>query len=101
MNNLTPVFQLFIGLIAAIMTAVVIPWIQKKLSIEKQVELAGWVEIAVAAAEQLYAGSGRGEEKKAYVLEFLAEKGYTVDTDALLASVNALIEAAVYQLKNG
>ena len=30
----------------------------------------GWVKIAVAAAEQLYKGSDRGEEKKAYDLHF-------------------------------
>ena len=49
------------------------------------------MKIGVAAAEQLYKGQGRGEEKKKYVLEFLASMGFTVDEEA----INAAIEAAV------
>ena len=60
-------------------------------------ELLEWVKIGVAAAEQLYEGQGRGEEKKKYVLEFLASMGFTVDEEA----VNAAIEAAVNQLNGG
>jgi hypothetical protein len=55
------------------------------------------VKIGVAAAEQLYKGQGRGEEKKKYVLEFLASMGFTVDEEA----INAAIEAAVNQLNGG
>ena len=41
------------------------------------------MKIAVAAAEQLYKGSDRGEEKKAYVLNWLNKQGITIDTDKL------------------
>lgn len=54
------------------------------------------MKIAVTAAEQIYTGSGRGEEKKAYVLNWLQEHGITVDAEKL----DALIEAAVYDLTN-
>ena len=54
-------------------------------------------EIAVSAAEQIYTGSGRGEEKKAYVLEWLRSHGVTVDDEKL----DAMIEAAVYELTQG
>ncbi|MDR3728166.1 MAG: phage holin, LLH family, partial [Oscillospiraceae bacterium] len=47
-------------------------------------------------AEQIYTGSGRGEEKKAYVLNWLQEHSITVDAEKL----DALIEAAVYDLTN-
>ena len=53
-----------------------------------------WVTVAVEAAEQLYVGSGRGAEKKAYVVQFLQEKGFTLDPDSL----DKLIEAAVFNL---
>jgi DUF1365 family protein len=56
--------------------------------------LERWVKTAVKAAEQLYKGSGRGEEKKQYVLDFLAAKGLTMDMDI----VEALLEAAVFGL---
>ena len=55
------------------------------------------MKIAVAAAEQIYTGSGRGEEKKAYVLEWLRSHGVTVDDEKL----DAMIEAAVYELSQG
>ena len=46
------------------------------------------------AAEQLYTGSGRGAEKKAYVVEFLNSKGFKIDAETL----DKLIEAAVFNL---
>ena len=55
------------------------------------------MKIAVSAAEQIYTGSGRGEEKKAYVLEWLRSHGVTVDDEKL----DAMIEAAVYELTQG
>jgi len=100
MIDLTPILQAVVGLIAALVTAFLIPFIKSKLSAAKQAELVSWVSIAVTAAEQLYAGPGRGEEKKEYVMEFLEGKGYTVDTDTVSDAVNALIEAVVYELKN-
>jgi hypothetical protein len=48
-----------------------------------------WVTVAVEAAEQIYTGSGRGAEKKAYVIDFLTEKGFKIDADSL----DKLIEA--------
>ena len=53
-----------------------------------------WVTVAVEAAEQLYTGSGRGAEKKAYVVEFLNSKGFKIDAETL----DKLIEAAVFNL---
>ena len=50
--------------------------------------------IGAAAAEQLYKGAGRGEEKKQYVIDFLKQKGFKVDEESV---INA-IEAAVKQL---
>ena len=57
-------------------------------------EILIWVNIAVTAAEQIFTGSGRGEEKKEYVLKFLEERGFKVDFETL----DALIEAAVKKL---
>ena len=56
-----------------------------------------WVRIAVTAAEQIYNGTGRGQEKKKYVEDWLKAHGVTVDSEKL----DAMIESAVYELKNG
>ena len=70
------------------------PYIKSKTTAEQQKEINAWVKIAVSAAEQIYTGSGRGEEKKEYVINWLREHGITVDE----AKLDALIEAAVYEL---
>lgn len=77
--------------------AIVIPWIKSKTTAEQQREVNAWTRIAVTAAEQIYSGSGRGEEKKQYVLNWLRAHGIEVDE----AKLEALIESAVYELKYG
>ena len=97
MIDITPIVNAVIALIAAMVSVFLIPWIKSKTTDAQRKELVEWVKIGVAAAEQLYKGQGRGEEKKQYVLDFLKQKGFTVDEE----SVNAAIEAAVSQLNGG
>ena len=95
--NITPIVEAVLLLIAAVFTAVVIPYIKSKTTAQQQTEINAWVKIAVSAAEQIFNGSGRGAEKKAYVLEWLKQRGITVDE----AKLDAMIESAVYELKSG
>ena len=95
--DITPIIEAVAALIAVIITAVVIPYIKSKTTTQQQAQINAWVKIAVAAAEQIYKGSGRGEEKKEYVINWLEERGFTLDED----EVDALIESAVYELNNG
>ena len=88
MFDITVIIEAVFALLAAIITAIVIPYIKSKTTASQQAE--------ITAAEQIYTGSGRGEEKKAYVLNWLQEHGITVDAEKL----DALIEAAVYDLTN-
>ena len=94
MIDITPIVNAVIALIAAAVSVFLIPWIKSKTTDAQRKELVEWVKIGVAAAEQLDKGQGRGEEKKQYVLDFLKQKGFTVDEE----SINAAIEAAVSQL---
>ena len=94
MTDLTPIVNAVIALIAAIITTFLIPWIKSKIDAAKLAQIVEWVGIAVRAAEQIYNESGMGEEKKQYVLDFLADKGFTLDPN----SINAMIEAAVKEL---
>lgn len=97
MTDITPILEAAAALIAAVITAVVIPYIKRRTTIAQQEEISAWVKIAVTAAEQIYSGSGRGAEKKAYALAWLQEHGMKLDETRL----DALIEAAVYQLSGG
>ena len=97
MIDITPIVNAVIALLAAGVSVFLIPWIKSKTTDEQRNELLEGVEVGVAAAQLLYKGQGRGEEKKKYVLEFLASMGFTVDEEA----INAAIEAAVNQLNGG
>lgn len=94
--DITPIVEAVIMLIAAIISVFLIPWIKSKTTDSQRQQLVSWTKIAVAAAEQMFVGSGRGEEKKKYVLSFLEEKGLFIDEN----TVNAAIEAAVKQLNS-
>ena len=53
------------------------------------------LKIAVTAAEQIFIGSGRGTEKKEYVIKWLAEHGVKYDS----SKIDEKIESAIYELK--
>ncbi len=95
--DITPIVEAVVAVVCAVVTCVLIPYIKSKTTAEQQAEINAWVKIAVSAAEQIYSGSGRGEEKKAYVVEWLRSHGITLDSEKL----DAMIEAAVYELKQG
>lgn len=97
MFDITPIVEAILALVAVVITGIVIPYIKKRTTTEQQKEIIAWVKIAVAAAEQIYVGSGRGPEKKLYVVKWLVDRNITVDTN----KIDALIEAAVYELNSG
>lgn len=93
--DITPIINAIIALAAALVTAFLVPWLKKKAAACDMEELLSWVNIAVAAAEQLYI-STQGDEKKMYVLKYLADKGYKVDEE----DVENTIESEVLRLHN-
>lgn len=50
MYNITPIVEAVFALIAAIITALVIPYIRSKTTMQQQAEINAWVKIAVNAA---------------------------------------------------
>lgn len=91
MIDLTPIFQAIITLAATAVTVFLIPWLRKRYGNETLEKAKSWVQIAVYAAEKAY-GAGHGEEKLAYAEEVLAQHKIKLDTDTLLALVNAEIK---------
>lgn len=72
--DITPIVNAALALIGAGVSVFLIPWLKKQTTEAQRKELTAWVKIGVAAAEQLYVGQGRGEEKKQYVLDFLSRR---------------------------
>jgi hypothetical protein len=90
MIDLTEIVTAALGLLAALITAYVLPWIKAKLGAQKYENAMMVTRTLVEAAEQIFKGPGRGAEKVAYVQRQLAARGITFDKDA--------VEAAVYKL---
>lgn len=83
-----------ISIIGALITYVLVPYLRTQTTEAKRKKMWNWVLVAVQAAEQLYKSPGAGQDKKAYVLDKLNQKGIKIDA----AQLDLLIEAAVYQL---
>ena len=97
MIDFTPIVEAVLVLIGTLITTLLVPYIKKKTTVAQREEIVGWCRIAVAAAEQIYKGQGRGEEKKEYVFAWLTEHGIDLDDD----KIEAIVEAAVYELTIG
>ncbi len=93
--DLTQIIVAILTLAISMVSAFLIPYIKTKVTAEQFNTIKLWVQVAVQAAEMLYVGSGRGEEKKKYVLDFLKSKGFTLNME----EIENLIEAAVLELK--
>ena len=96
MIDITPIIEAIITVIVLCITTFLIPYIKSKTTAAQQEQIQAWVNIAVMAAEQLIQGSGKGAEKKEYVIKWLNKHNITFDAEKL----DAMIEAAVYKLTN-
>ena len=96
MIDITEIVVAVIGLIATIITTVLVPYLKKKINIENYEIIKTWAKIGVQAAEMIYTESGMGAEKKEYVKNFLNEKGLDIDEE----TISVLIESAVLEMKN-
>ena len=93
--DLTPILQALIGLICALITYKLIPWIKSKTTAQQQQNLETAARIAVYAAEQIFRGNANvGSEKFAYALRALEDAGFDADTTMACEA----IEKAVYEL---
>jgi len=89
--DLTPVFQALIALLAALITAKVIPWIKSKISKDQQLAMMATVKILVFAAEQIY-GAGQGDKKLAWVEATLQAQGYSLNTELIKETIEAQVQ---------
>ena len=87
----TPIFNIFLGMVAGTLVAFLFPWIRSKTTQSQQVVIQHIIDTAVLAAEQLMRG-GAGRDKLAYVKDYLDERGVKYD--------ETMIEAEVYRLFN-
>lgn len=88
--NITSILEAVIALATALLTVFVIPWISSKTTAQEREDLLGWVDVAVAAAQQLYYQCS-GQQRLDYALSLLAEKGYNIEDGAVVDAVEAAV----------
>lgn len=96
--ELNPIINAVIALLSVLITAFVIPWLRRKIAQEDRQVVAAVVDSAVKAAEKIYQGTERGEEKLDFVEKYLAARGYKMDANDVMDELRVMIEAAVLEL---
>lgn len=81
-----------------VITRYLIPWIREKIGADKMMEIEKWARFAVLKAQQVMQ-SATGEDKKAYVTEFLKQLLIAKNISLSDEQLEVLIEAAVKQMK--
>ena len=94
--ELTPILIAAIAIVSAVLMKLLIPWLRTKTTAEQFDQLVGWAKIAAKAAEMLFSGTKRGDEKLEYVTGWLTSHGFTYNEE----TVRTAIESAVWELKN-
>ena len=91
--NWEAIMDFALTVVLIVLARYVVPYLQATLKAKDKEELILLVEDLVAAAEQVFKGTGKKKKKKAYVIEALSKAGRSIDGE-----VDAMIEAAVYRL---
>lgn len=97
--DLTGIVTAVLGVLGAILTGYLIPWIKARASKDQLDRISALLRVGVYAAEEIYR-SGHGDEKLQYVKDYLAAKGITVDIEQIKAAVKEMRdnEGAVREL---
>ena len=90
MTDLTSILEAVIALAVTLITVFLIPWLRGKTTASQRENLLNWVEIAVAAAQQLYHHLD-GAQRLDYALSVLSAQGFDIDSDAVLDAVEAAV----------
>ena len=94
--DLTPLLEALLLLLAMLALRYVLPWVRANTTAKQREDLLKWVDIAVAAAQQLF-HQADGKIRLEYALEVLNGKGFDIDDMA----VRDAVEAAVLKLHQG
>ena len=97
-NRFFEIILALVPVLGTILTVYIIPLIKEKIATEELTKYKEWVSSAVKAAEMLWNESGKGETKKAFVVNYLNELFNAKKVVITEEQLNVLIEAAVKEL---
>lgn len=95
--DITPYLVGFLSLLTLFISTWLVPMLKSKTTAEQQEIIQAMANIVVYAAEQLFKGTGLGQQKLAYALEHLQERlhkyGIKIDNEALRPYIEAAVKA--------
>lgn len=96
----TEIIKLIAIIIVILLTRIALPIFKQFVEDYKLDGVYNIMDTLVRSAELYFKGSGRGEEKKKWVIlktkEYLSKKGINLTED----DISDILEAAVYDMKN-
>lgn len=92
------VIKVVVMVAVLVLTRYLIPWLKAKIGADKLAVAEKWVKYAVLKAQQVL-WEKNGQDKKAYVTEFLKEILIAKNIALSDEQLDVLIEAAVKQMK--
>ena len=98
-ENIFNFLMTLIPVFGAIITYFVIPFIKSSISEKQLAQYKEWAKLAVKTAEMLWKETGHGDDKKAYVVNFLNEMFNKNKITITAEQLEVLIEAAVKEMK--
>lgn len=93
------VIELVIAVLCIVISRYVVPYVKGLVGEKKFVQIKEWIVVFVTAAEQLYAGDKRGEEKCEYVIKLATEKAKDIGIKITEEQLRAMLESALLELK--
>lgn len=94
--DITEIVVAVIGVLSAVLTAVVVPYIKSKTTINQQVNIEAFARAAVLAAQQIY-GTEENQKKKEYAVQYMTEqlkkRGINLDIDTISTVIEATLKA--------
>ena len=97
-ENLFKLILALIPVLGTILTAYIIPFIKEKIGNEKLEKYKKWAKMAVESAEMLWTESGKGSDKKQFVIDYLNDLFNSKKVVITEEQLNILIESAVLEL---
>lgn len=90
--------KIIVMIAALVISRFVVPWIKAKCDVDKLALAESWAKYAVLKAQQVL-WAEKGQERKAYVTQFLKEILTAKNIALSDEQIDVLIEAAVKQMK--
>lgn len=98
-SRLFEIILALIPVLGAVITYFIVPYIRTNIDAAKLAQYKEWASLAVKTAEMLWRETGHGEDKKAYVVNFLTDMFNSRKIVITEEQMNVLIESAVKEMK--